>query len=222
MLASASFWMHILLVIIITWLLTGSIKLWWAAVAIGVSHLLIDWAKLVLMQWSARRRTPIDLGLFLGDQLFHMIAIICVWLFIIKGWERAQYMMPSVFSNSRMLIRLLGYIIVIGPAKFLIRYFFERWSKDIETTNDGLKDAGVTIGILERVLVLTLVFIEQFAAIGFLVAAKSILRLIDRPLSNNDDVFSSRKHTEYVLMGTFLSFGLALLTGLAINRALGI
>jgi hypothetical protein len=221
MLASGSLWIHILLIILITWLFIGTINGWWAAVAIGFLHLLIDLGKLLMTRWGSNNNRSFDLTLFLADQVLHVIAITCVWLFMIEGWGRTGLMMPSVFLNNAFLLRVLGYIIVIGPAKYFVRYFFGRWSKDIETTNDGLKDAGVTIGILERILVLTLVFIEQFSAIGFLVAAKSILRLIDRPL-NNDDVFSSRKHTEYVLMGTFLSFGFALLTGLVINRILGV
>jgi hypothetical protein len=222
MLASGALWIHIFLVVVVTWLFIGSINGWWAALVIGILHLLIDIAKLGMTKWSAQHNKTLDLTLFVADQLLHILAIICIWLFMIHGWDRAKWTMPSLLMDHRFLIRALGYIIVIGPGKYLIRYFFSRWSKDIETTNDGLQEAGVTIGILERVLVLTLVFIEQFSAIGFLVAAKSILRLIDRPLSSNDDAFSSRKHTEYVLIGTFLSFGLALLTGLIINRILGV
>jgi hypothetical protein len=221
MLASGSLWVHILLIILISWLFIGTINGWWAAAVIGFLHLLIDLGKLLVTRWNTKHNRAHDLTLFIADQVLHVITMICVWLFIIHGWGRIKLIMPSAFPAYAILLRILGYIIVIGPAKYLVRYFFSRWSMDIETTNDGLKDAGVTIGILERILVLTLVFIGQFSAIGFLVAAKSILRLIDRPV-NNEDVFSSRKHTEYVVIGTFLSFGLALVTGLLINKILGI
>ena len=88
--------------------------------------------------------------------------------------------------------------------------------------DDSLKEAGKWIGILERVLTITFIYIGQFGAIGFLVAAKSILRVIDKPDKPSSEPtlikpFSSRKRTEYVLIGTFLSFTIAILTGLVIN-----
>jgi len=84
---------------------------------------------------------------------------------------------------------------------------------------DSLKDAGRWIGMLERILIITFIFINQYIGIGFLIAAKSLLRLIDKPENafGTSKPFSSRKHTEYVLIGTFLSFAIAILTGLVIN-----
>jgi len=70
-----------------------------------------------------------------------------------------------------------------------------------------LRNAGRLIGITERFLVLTFMLLNQFAAIGFLIAAKSILRFQGK---------ESIK-TEYVLIGTMLSFGLAIGTGLVIQ-----
>lgn len=65
-----------------------------------------------------------------------------------------------------------------------------------------LINAGRLIGITERILALILLFLGEFEAIGFIIAAKSILRY------DNED---SAK-TEYVLIGTMLSFGMAILT----------
>lgn len=216
--ASPYLWKHIALITGFAWLSVWSFSLWWVAAVIGVTHLFIDVAKL----WAGRRwNRPYNatrgLWMFLVDQLLHVAVITVLWLWITGGWQRFGLAVPRHLFSYDVWLRLLGYIIVIGPVRFLIRFFVERWSPDIEQSNDGLKDAGITIGVLERVLVLTLVFIEQYAGIGFLVAAKSILRLIDKPLFREDTAFSARKHTEYVLIGTFLSFGLALFTGLIIN-----
>jgi len=63
------------------------------------------------------------------------------------------------------------------------------------------------IGIIERFLVLTFVILNQFEAVGFLIAAKSILRFKD------DNTIK----TEYVLIGTMLSFGIAIALGIIIN-----
>ena len=54
---------------------------------------------------------------------------------------------------------------------------------------------------------------NHFEAIGFLLAAKSIFRFGD--LKEAKD----RKLTEYVLIGTLLSFGIAILAGLVVEFA---
>ncbi len=59
-----------------------------------------------------------------------------------------------------------------------------------------------------------LIWMQQAEGIGFLVAAKSILRF--------DDIHRDhqRKTTEYVIIGTFLSFGWAMLVAMLMQRAL--
>ena len=69
---------------------------------------------------------------------------------------------------------------------------------------ENIKNAGALIGNLERILTIVFVIIGQYEAIGFIIAAKSILRFKDTDTAK----------TEYVLAGTFLSFGIALLCGL--------
>ena len=94
----------------------------------------------------------------------------------------------------------------------LISFATKQWRKDIPEDREILYKAGRWIGIIERVLILSFVFIQQFGAIGFLLAAKSVFRFGD--LKDGHD----KGHTEYVLIGTLLSFGLTILTGLFINR----
>lgn len=55
---------------------------------------------------------------------------------------------------------------------------------------------------------LTFVIIGKLEVIGFMIAAKSILRYKD----------TNTIKTEYVLIGTMLSFGIAMLCGLVIER----
>ena len=71
----------------------------------------------------------------------------------------------------------------------------------------GLASAGKWIGICERVLILTFVLLSQFTAIGFLMTAKSILRFSEKETN-------TQLKTEYILVGTLVSFTLAALTGL--------
>jgi len=66
---------------------------------------------------------------------------------------------------------------------------------------EDLPNVGKLIGLAERTITLTLVLLGQFEAIGFLIAAKSILRYGEKT-----------QQTEYVLIGTLLSFGIAIIS----------
>lgn len=67
-----------------------------------------------------------------------------------------------------------------------------------------LLSAGKYIGILQRLFVLGFILLNQWSSIGLLIAAKSVFRFSD--LSRAKD----RKLTEYILIGTLISFGLAI------------
>lgn len=70
------------------------------------------------------------------------------------------------------------------------------------------------IGQLERALIFVFVLVQQFSAIGFLIAAKSIFRfgeLRDR---------SNRMEAEYIIIGTLISFLWAIVAAL-LTRLLG-
>jgi hypothetical protein len=79
---------------------------------------------------------------------------------------------------------------------------------------EGLGRGGRYIGWLERSLVMTLLLIGQPSGIGFLFAAKSILRFGEIRDSHQ------RKVAEYIIIGTFLSFGWALLISHLTQQAL--
>jgi hypothetical protein len=73
---------------------------------------------------------------------------------------------------------------------------------------DDLLNAGKLIGNIERVLTLTLLLMGQYEAIGFIIAGKSILRYEGEKTAK----------TEYVLVGTLLSFGIAIIIGILILK----
>jgi hypothetical protein len=68
--------------------------------------------------------------------------------------------------------------------------------------------AGKYIGILERTLILILAATGNISAIGVVFAAKSIARFSE---------LSKKQFAEYYLVGTLLSFLLALAGGMAIS-----
>lgn len=213
-------WYHGLVTGLVAWILLGSLCLWWAALFILITHIIIDGVKL-----KSEKRVS-GLSLFLADQLSHIIIIVLAWMMVINGWSRMYMTARETLLNYHNLLRVLGYLIMTGPVGYIIQFLTRKWLYEINP-EDSLQNAGKWIGILERILTLTFVFINQFGAIGFLITAKSLLRVIDKPDKPNGEPtlikpFSSRKRTEYVLIGTFLSFSIAILTGLIINRLLSL
>lgn len=69
---------------------------------------------------------------------------------------------------------------------------------------------GLTIGNLERFLVFVFVLLDSFAAVGFVLAAKGLVRAVD---------WEGRESVEYFLVGTFASVALALVVGLLVRAA---
>jgi hypothetical protein len=91
----------------------------------------------------------------------------------------------------------------------IVKASISQWNPvKISEENGSLSRAGRFIGILERLFVFYFIVSGQWQAIGFLLAAKSIFRFGD--LKESKD----RKLTEYILIGTFLSFGIAILTAI--------
>jgi hypothetical protein len=205
----------------LAWIFVPDLNLWWAILLIIITHTIIDgWKLNAEKKWGSR------LSLFLIDQIIHVTIIVILWLGMINGWGKMNLFTQAYLPNYRILLRVLGYLLMIGPVGYIIQFLTRKWLFELDP-DDSLREAGKWIGILERVLTITFIYISQFSAIGFLIAAKSILRVIDKPDKPSGEPtlikpFSSRKRTEYVLIGTFLSFTLAILTGLVINWLLSL
>jgi len=110
---------------------------------------------------------------------------------------------------------IIGYLLAYKPLSILIQLLLRPYLQQFEAAtqeNSGLQTAGEYIGALERFLIITFFLLGQFAAIGFLLAAKSVFRFGDMRRQND------RKLTEYIMLGTLLSFSFALLVGLSIKN----
>lgn len=79
-----------------------------------------------------------------------------------------------------------------------------RPAAEAESEQSGTPEAGTLIGRLERTLILLFVLAKVPSAIGFLVAAKSLLRFGEVTQAGN------REQAEYVIIGTLASFTFAI------------
>jgi len=162
--------------------------------------------------WKLNQKED-DLKTFLLDQFFHLLVLLFAWLYLTENFNGIVPFFESLFDSQNALILITGYLIVIFPFGFIIGKATKTWQEEIEKEDkiNSLEKAGRYIGIFERILVLTFVLSQNMAAIGFLIAAKSILRFSDKSQSGG------RKQTEYVLIGTLMSFALTIILGFLMN-----
>ncbi len=210
-LRSRYFWLHISIVGISTYVLLGEWKNWQVPLIITATHLLIDVIKIL-----SKKDNMIG---FLMDQSSHLLVIIIVWLWITDQWQWVSQVGSFLLQDEQVWIITLGYIINTVPLAVFIRILTNGWSEEIRKSEDdqkitALKDAGKWIGIIERILIFTFILWKEFQAIGFLLAAKSVFRFGD--LKNTKD----RNKTEYILIGTLISFASSIVSGLLILHLL--
>lgn len=172
-------------------LFTFQLNLWWFFPVIFVVHFITDFIK---------SKLPDNIPSFLFDQLLHITIL----------WVLAIYATDAVISESltRFWIYATGLVLVTNPMGIFTGFFLTAVIPDKNKKNKH--DISAWIGILERILILIFILAGQFAAIGFLIAAKSIFRF-------NDTREDGNKKAEYFLLGTLLSFTLAIVVGLLIN-----
>lgn len=87
----------------------------------------------------------------------------------------------------------------------------DSWVNAGATNVSGLVAGGELIGYLERLLILTFTLVGSYAAVGFVLAAKSIFRFGELNQSAN------RGMTEYVLIGSLLSVVITTLIGALVS-----
>lgn len=201
--------LHIFIVFTVTFIL--SYKLWISAIIAGL-HYLTD-----AIKYEIKRKNIItERWLFIADQFVHVIAIVFVWSCFAGLHSQLLNALAFPFETYNISIILLGYIIIVEPAATLIKnllYSLNISKEKTEGKNDETKQkdnqkGGRMIGVFERIIILTFVLLGQYEAIGFLITGKSIIRFADR----NSDLKS-----EYVLVGTMMSYAYAIITGVIIN-----
>jgi hypothetical protein len=197
--ASAKLYLHVLVTAGLAYLFIGW-RYWAVALVILITHFLID-------VWKSYR--PRVVLYFVLDQLLHLGVIVGCWLVTFQYWDIWDDLRGRLDTDRRFWIVLAAFVFVTAPAGILIGELTKRWSGKINDPENSLVDAGKWIGIAERIIVLVLVLQGQYSAIGLLVTAKGIIRFSEK---DRQEI-----KTEYLVIGTLLSIGIAILTGLAVK-----
>ncbi len=194
-------YLHILIHFLLLLVLSADIGLWYAAAIIATSHLLIDSIKLGFQTEITRT------AWFFTDQLLHLLVIVLVW-----AWIFEPDFSPLLIWPPEYWLIVTGAIFLTIPTSSLIQHLMNRWSDSIEEAqSQSLRDAGKYIGILERMFIFISILAGFWQTVGFLIAAKSVFRFGDLTKARD------RKLTEYILIGTLLSFGIALAVAILVR-----
>jgi hypothetical protein len=126
---------------------------------------------------------------------------------LLAGIDKTLFPNTSITHVTIVNIQLFtfGILMVLNEANIILRYILKlvglKSLGKTEEIDQEEYNTGRVIGILERIFVFLFVLMNQYAAIGFILAAKGVTRFKD---------FESRTFAEYVLIGTLLSALLAM------------
>lgn len=191
-------YLHSLVIFVLSWIALWSFSHWWLALVIGVVHFLID---------AIKRKD--NLRTFLIDQIAHVVCIAVVAYVAVHEINCAIGLDGGAINT--VCLYALVFLLNGKPANLLIKYLLKAYSVKSPKESDGANESirsGKLIGNLERWLIIVFMLCGQYEAIGFLIAAKSIIRYKDGDISK----------TEYVLAGTLISVFIAVISGLLLIK----
>jgi hypothetical protein len=211
--------LHSVILAAVGYLLCGVWNNWLIPLAIFISHFIVDYAKTQLKTYLNKKneinkpektRSKVNdptldpAWVFILDQFLHflILAILAVYFFPLFSHN---FYWVSIWGNQFLgiLILLSGFVLTVFCNSYLIGFIMHSFPLD-RTTDQGFSNGGKVIGLLERAIIFLLLLIGEPGGIGFLIAAKTLFRFGEIQKKNN------RKEVEYILIGTLLSFAMAI------------
>jgi len=181
------------------------------ALIAGCIHFFIDTAKFVFVKKTKSKR---QWNIFCFDQLLHVVSIIAMaFFFDAMDFNMNTTAIEAAFNTTGFdtvvsLKWLLSILLVHNPANIMIQMFLSEF-KPIESRGQNIinreKNAGRIVGSLERIIMLILLYYQQYSALGLVLTAKSITRY--------NKITEDKAFAEYYLLGTLLSLLVVLVVG---------
>lgn len=199
-------------IVLVSFFLPGSglsLRTHTVILALALVHLLLDLAKIRLTQKSFANDGAVA---YISDQLLHLVSVaLAAWLLSpsLPFADVAELLGRGRALPTKLLFVPIIYVGVIFGGGYLIRALTRPLAKSIsleqpEKGGEPMQNAGLYIGWLERFLLLTALLLQSPGTAGLILAAKAIARYPE---------FKSEHFAEYFLIGTLLSFSIAVLGG---------
>ena len=207
-----------LLFVLFTCLCFGNIlQIIFFSLGAGISHFIIDFLKIKLVK--KKNTNYSQFIFFVLDQILHIAILFALSLNLPNFNNIGKVIFEGIYSNqsickiglSKLLLGIIIFILMLSPSSVFIKKFLALFIKSDEPTSanqdshesESTIQAGALIGKLERVLILILGLMGQYASIALVLTAKSIARY--NKITTNPDF------AERYLVGTLLSLLIAIL-----------
>ena len=189
-----------------------------AGLLLAISHFVIDLIKYNYSKkiYGKKKLLPEkERIIYLTDQSLHMVCIgliaylftagngdITLLPFAVGMFKTMDLSAGSVFTWVFLLL------LIWKPANITIKQLLTQYKPSDENGNSSKKTGGF-IGLLERLVLLILLSIGQYSAMGLVLTAKSIARY--------DKISKDQEFAEYYLLGTLLSTAIVLIAFLLVK-----
>lgn len=217
---------HCLIYAVIMFLVIGiAAAPWWVFAIAAGTHWLIDSVK-----WALRNTKLSKAGLFVVDQTLHILVLLLLAHISpeagLRGWLVALNLPAASLAWAALIL------LILKPVNISVDIIFEKYAlaakeeskrqdqkalqtylsptgieaeQPSKTPNEKpleVEGAGAWVGILERLITILFVSMGQYAAMGLLMAAKSMARY--------DKISKGPAFAEYYLIGTLFSLFFAI------------
>jgi len=181
--------LHAAIHALLAWLLLQSWHCWRVPVFVMIAHAAIDLVK--------QRYPRESLNAFIADQAAHILCLLMLAWYLVRN-----SILPGFTGiGYQAIVEVAGFASVVRGSGFPVAYVSGKLLRENDLNFDGLPNGGKLIGYFERALIFLFFAIGHPEGIGFLAAAKSILRFEEA---------KEQKQAEYILIGTLLSFSIAI------------
>lgn len=189
---------------------------WLPILVIVVSHSLIDVIR-VLIEKKCVENNRDSMIVFLLDQGLHVLIIWITYFFMVGsvGDKMQIYKILGCFSTkqiSNAIVYTLMFVIILRPSAITVRKVLDaidnRRLSDRYCRKETIRP-GFAIGIFERIIIVILTMNTEFAAMAFVMAAKSLARhkQLEEP-----------SFAEKYLVGTLLSVAIAITAAVTLKQ----
>ncbi len=219
---------HFLMIMLLTFIATHYYGIKQALIyslLIGLTHLAVDGVKVLLEEGKSGGTKLI---FFLIDQALHLILLLIFTCFFntttidpaVSAFYQRLFrpeVIPVLAGKSRIITLDLEKVLwvvsiylsaIFGGTVLITRILGWLTNRPQE---ERVQRLGRAIGVMERLILITLVVTDAISAMGFVLAAKSLARYKE---------LNDREFAEYYLVGTLASFSLALFAGLWLRKIL--
>ncbi len=158
-----------------------------AVIILGISHFFLH---LLIYLFRIKR--------FYFEHLAHIFLIVlCSWDLYNESYS--SELAEIIFKDDYFFLRIIFSLLLLAkPSNIFFKKIFHHYRpSNAEVENQSFKNAGATIGILERILIFICLLNSLYSSIGLIFTAKSIARY---NRISNEPAFS-----EYYLIGTLSS-----------------